>query len=61
MQEQTSFLGSDWKKNLLGKSPPAVVTGQLGTENNRGAVYLSFNLSLFLPDTISQEQSWFPR
>lgn len=47
--------------NVFGKGPPADVTRQFGPENNPGAVYLSFNLSLFLPDTISQEQSWFPK
>lgn len=44
MQEQTSFLGSLWKRNVFGKGPSAVVTGQLGPENNPGVVYLSFNL-----------------
>ncbi|XP_057897910.1 proteasome activator complex subunit 3 isoform X2 [Melospiza georgiana] len=54
-----SFLLSPWKNKVFGKGLPAVVRGQLGPENNPCAVYLSFNISLSLPDTISQEQSCF--
>lgn len=48
------------KSKVLGEGPPAFL-GQLGPEKNLGAIYLTFSLSLFLPDTISQEQSWFPK
>lgn len=45
---------------MLGEGPTAFL-GQLGPGKNLGAIYLTSSLSLFLPDIISQEQSWFPK
>lgn len=52
--------GAPWEKEVLGEGLPAFL-GQLGPEKDLSAVNLTFSLSLFLLDIISQEQNWFPK
>lgn len=55
------FRKSSWEKQpAWGRCPNFSRAGWAG-KKNLGALCLTFSISVFLPDIISQEQSWFPK